>query len=307
MATVSKTFAFAADAETLTDQAVSGVAFAFESTDGNPAGCVTFTFGTKNTTAIERARGSGTTWETFGVPAGATVNTARVVSYSRKVAANAKLNSHSHAIRIVGIPDLASEALPTATGGWLVGGGIAAAQTVAGTSTDSALLEIEYTVSTSAGGGGASTDARFDQIAIEIDYTESAPSYTGSGGVAFSAALAGSGSATSPGISGPGGVTFPFALAGSGEFTPAPVAGSGAVAFSFAVAGSGSLAAPAFTGTGAVAFGVALSGSGSFTPAAISGSGGVAFGFSASGSSLDDIGPWITHGVIHYTRPLNHW
>lgn len=166
MATVQRTFAFAADAEGMVDQAVSGVAFAFEGADGNPAGSVKFTFGSKGSTATERGATSGLTWQDYGVPAGATVNSVRVVSYSRKVAVNSKLSAHSHLIRVGGY-QCASESLPTATGGWLVGGGIAAA----GAPLSGADLEIEYTVTTLGGGGSASVDARFDQIVVEVDYS----------------------------------------------------------------------------------------------------------------------------------------
>lgn len=189
MPLVQKTFAFASDAEGLVDQSGGGqnAIFAWEGTDGNPAGSIKWTQATKQVTVSGPARqGTGITWQTWGVPANATVNTVRVVSYSRKVAANTKLTSHDHRIRIVdpttftfvhGANNLASETLPTAVGGWLAGGGIATAQTVGSTwkpASSGVALEHHYGVVTSGGGGGAAVDARFDQIVIEIDYTEGA-------------------------------------------------------------------------------------------------------------------------------------
>lgn len=181
MATVQRTLSFGTDAEGLADQAVSAVAFAYEGADGNPAGSVKFTYGVKGATASEQARTSGTTWASlFGIPSDATVNTVRVVSYQRKVAGVAKLSSHSIILRIVDGAgatiggDLASETLPTATSGWLAGGGIAVAQTVGQVASSTARLGMQYTVTTLGGGGTAATDARFDNVVYEIDYTEAA-------------------------------------------------------------------------------------------------------------------------------------
>lgn len=327
MPTVQKTFAFAADAEGLTDQAVSGVAFAFLSSDGNPAGCVRFTQGTKSVTHTERAKTAALAWTDYGVPSGATVNTVRVVSYSRKVAAVTKLSSHSHVIRVGGA-SLATETLPTATGAWLSGGGIAAASAPADPQ-----LEIEYTVTTSGGGGGASVDARFDQIVVEVDYTEGAAPISGSGGVSFGFSTSGSGTVTAPSYTGSGGVAFGFSTSGSGSFVPAPVIGSGGVSFGFTTSGSGTSGSPGVAGSGGVSFGFATSGSGTYTPPAVSGSGGVAFGFTTSGSGSVGTashtgsggvvfgfstsgsgvhappfgsGPWISHGTVHLGHPPKH-
>lgn len=258
MALVTKTFAFATDSETLADLALlTTITFAFEGADGNPSGSVKFTSGTKSlASAVEKGRGVGTTWETFGVPAGATVNTVRVVSYERKIVAVAKLSSHSHILRFVNGSgatiggDLASEALPTATGAWLAGTGIAAAQTVAQASNATALFEIQYTLSTLGGGGAANIDTRVDQVLVEIDYTAAGVTHQGA------ATPTGVGS-----VAAPGAVTYAgaAALAGTGSTASTATLQLGGAA---ALAGAGSItttalltlgAAASITGTAAVA------------------------------------------------------
>lgn len=176
MAVIQRTFAFASGAEGLVDQALlTSITFAFEGADGSPAGCVKFTCATKNlTNVVEAAATSGLTWESYGVPAGATVNTVRVVSWQRKLATNGKLSAHSLVVKVGGL-SLVSETLPTAAGAWLAGAGIAAAQSVAGPSSGAADLRLEYTLTMLGGGGTAALDQRVDQIVVEVDYTEAAP------------------------------------------------------------------------------------------------------------------------------------
>ena len=249
MATVQRTFSFATNAEGLTDQAVSAIAFAWDGADGNPAGCVKFTQGTKNVTQSERATTSGLTWASYGVPAGATVNTARVVSFWRKVAANTKLTSHTLAIRAAGL-GLAADTLPTVVGGWLAGGGIAAAQSAAGaTASATAELELQYDITTSGGGGSAAVDARIDQVVLEIDYTaavadtklvgSSAGASTTSGVVTTQIALAGSSAGTSSAV---GSLTVPLLLAGS---SAGASTASGALTTAIALRAAGTGAATA--------------------------------------------------------------
>ena len=201
MAVVQKTFAFATDLEGLVDQDGAGTSavLAHEPADGNPSGSAKYTQGTKNTTVTDTAMqaAASQTWETWGVPAGATVNSVRVVSASRKVAAVSKLNSHSWTVNVYNdagtalTANLLSEALPTAVGGWLAAGGLAAAQSVSQASSTNVRFGFAYTVSTSSGGGSASVDARFDEIVLEIDYTEASPpiSHSESWTLSFASAM----------------------------------------------------------------------------------------------------------------------
>lgn len=183
MATASKTWAFASDAEGLTDQGVgAAVAFAANTGDGNPAGSVAFTCANKAVTQTERARKS-TTGDTFaslfGIGAGDTISAVRITGLSDKVAAVAKLSSHSVTVRLVDdagstIATLLSARNPGNTTTAWVAVGAQTSQSISKTGADGCRLEIEYTVTTSGGSGSASTDYRIDQIAVEVTYTVAA-------------------------------------------------------------------------------------------------------------------------------------
>ena len=185
MPTVTKTFSFLTDAEGLADQAVSGVVFAHEAGDGNPLGSVKFTQATKSFTHTERARRNttGETWETWGVPAGNIVTAVQITSRAEKTASVTKLTSHSISMRVVdsaGVSvhpagDLVAAVNPgttvdtlwqTITTGTVQRAVDAAKQA---SSTD-VRLELEYSVTTGAGGGGAAVDQRFDQIVLTITH-----------------------------------------------------------------------------------------------------------------------------------------
>ncbi len=89
MSTVDYTLAFLADAESLVDQGGSLIAFAWLSSDGDPAnGCVKFTLASGNGSPLsEKARRNSITltWEDMGVPMGATVTHVEQVAGKRKV------------------------------------------------------------------------------------------------------------------------------------------------------------------------------------------------------------------------------
>lgn len=189
MATVQKTFSFLNDAEGLVDMASSAsVVFSHHSSDGNPLGCVQFTQTAKNAIEVEGAQqGISQSWETWGVPFGATVNTVRVVSAKYKIAGNTKLDAHEWRIYVVDVNGahvtdsgarLLDAILPTTLSGWVDATGMIAAQTVKADRqayNSVVRLTIGYTVDTGTGGGSAAVDARFDEIVLEIDYTESGP------------------------------------------------------------------------------------------------------------------------------------
>lgn len=210
MAVVQKTFAFGANLEGLADQVTGGTTatLSHNTADGSPTiGSLQWYQGTKNTTSADKARGAidGTvTWETWGVPANATVNSVRVVSVQRRMTTVSKMSSHDHKIRVVGsdgltvhgATDLLSESLPITTGAWTTCGGIAAAQTVSSTrnaSNTAVAIEWDYNTVTSGGGGAANETQLFDTLVIEINYTEAAgTNYTSSqaGSLSFTSAMA---------------------------------------------------------------------------------------------------------------------
>ena len=84
-ATVVKTWNFASTTEGLADAGNSAtLSFAAETSTGNPTNSVKFSYNTKNASATEYARNASTgeTWETWGVPAGATVTSIQFTAWS---------------------------------------------------------------------------------------------------------------------------------------------------------------------------------------------------------------------------------
>jgi hypothetical protein len=94
---IAKEFTFDSTAEGMTDDGQSGIVFAYLGTDGSPAGCVQFTQSAEGTTQLEQAAhpGSTHTWESWGVPTGATVSKVGRASGELKLAANTKLTGHT--------------------------------------------------------------------------------------------------------------------------------------------------------------------------------------------------------------------
>lgn len=185
MPSVTKTWTFASGAEGLADAGNSAVTFAAQAGDGNPADSVKFTQGTKSVTHTEFARRAttGETWETWGVPAGATVTDVQVTAWSERLVSNTKLSSHSIKARIIdsggasvhAAGDLLDVALGTTTdASWQAGaaGTQRAVDSAKQASTTDVRLELEYGVTTSGGGGSANVDQRFDQIELTITYSE---------------------------------------------------------------------------------------------------------------------------------------
>lgn len=183
--TGTKTWAFAADAEGLTDAGnAANLTFAAHAGDGNPADSVKFTTPTKGQTMTEFARRSGTgeTWETWGIPSGATVTDVQITAWNEKLRANTKLSSHSVKARIIGsggssvhsAGDLLDASLGTAIdSSWQSGAAGTSRAVDAGNqaSTTDVRLELEYTVVTSGGGGSANVDQGFDQIQLTVTYS----------------------------------------------------------------------------------------------------------------------------------------
>lgn len=151
------------------------------------------------------------------------------------------------------------------------------------------------------GNSNTAVTAYLDYVKVTVDYTDPAPSFTGSGGVSFGFSEAGSGTVGLPASTGTGAVAFGFALSGTGGFQPAPVTGSGSVTFGFGLSGSGTVTAPTFTGTGDVAFGFASSGSGSASVPQYAGSGDVTFAFGVEGSGSAEVPTFSGDGGVAFS------
>ena len=83
-ATVVKTWNFASSTEGLADAGNDAIlTFAAETSTGSPTNSVNFSESSKNTTKTEFARNpsTGETWETWGVPSGATVTSIQFTSW----------------------------------------------------------------------------------------------------------------------------------------------------------------------------------------------------------------------------------
>jgi len=91
LASVTKTFSWAADAEGFVDGGNSAeMTASFEPADGNPAGCAKFAAASSGSGTTERFQGpeGGTTWEAWGVPANSEVLIAQVPQLQFRRAAN---------------------------------------------------------------------------------------------------------------------------------------------------------------------------------------------------------------------------
>jgi len=188
-ATVVKTWTFTGNAEGLADAANStSVSFAHDATDN----AVKFTTTTKNlSNEVEfgRKAATGETWETWGLPTNATVTDVQITAWQEELVANTKLTSHSLKARIIdsggstvhSAGDMLNVTLGTTIDPSYQAGAAGTSRAVdAGSQASSTdvRLELEYTVTTSGGGGTASVDQRFDTIELTITYTPPTPSLT---------------------------------------------------------------------------------------------------------------------------------
>lgn len=185
MATVTRTWAFAADAEGLEAQLASGIAVAFVD-NGSPAGSLGFNQIQKSAVETELARrtATGETWEDWGVPAGAVVTHVQITGYDERLATATKLTSHSLKARVVDsagasvhsageLLDLALDTdVEVAWQTGQAGGSQRAVDSAKQASNTDVRLELEWAVTTSGGGGNANVDQRLDNIALQITYEE---------------------------------------------------------------------------------------------------------------------------------------
>ena len=182
----TKTWVFASDTEGLADAGNhANVSFAHEAGDGNPSGAAEFSTSTKALSAateFARKASTGDTWETWGVPAGATVTQVQVTAWDEKLTANTKLTSHTLKARVIGsgggtvhsAGDLLDVAMGTTVdASWQAGAAGTARAVDAGSqaaSTD-VRLELQWVVTTSGGGGSADVQQDLDNIELTITYT----------------------------------------------------------------------------------------------------------------------------------------
>lgn len=185
MATVDKTWAFATDNEGLVDSGNSAfITAAYDPTDGTPStGCMGFTSTRKNmSNVVEWAIKAATTdtWETWGVPSGATVTQVQCTAWYEKLASATGITGNSFIIRVVNASgntvhsagDLISASPGTsADASWQTGssGTARAVDASYQASTTSVRLMLRQTFSS--GAGTVSIDQRYDNITIQITYT----------------------------------------------------------------------------------------------------------------------------------------
>lgn len=177
MPTVDKTWVFASDNEGLADVGVGAWTINHD-TAGNPGGSLEFGADALNGTFTEKARrpSTGETWETWGVPAGATVTDVQVISWEYRTYA-ITVTSYAFTMRILdsaavsvhSAGDLASLTL-TLNGVWnAVGAGTSRAVDAGKqASTTDVRLEVEGTVVT---GGAKNPDVGIDNVLLRITYT----------------------------------------------------------------------------------------------------------------------------------------
>lgn len=180
MATVTKTFTFLADAEGYVATAATGVTLAYNSTVGNPAGSLSASTANKNVVAAPSYWEWSGTWESLGVPVGATVTAARLTSASTICAARS-----AHATTTdFGPYELRDSAAAligtlwagrTATGAetaWVVTPAQALVTVPNHASSTSVRIRLADTIAT--GGGGGAPDVRLhdDEVSIEVTYSD---------------------------------------------------------------------------------------------------------------------------------------
>lgn len=184
MATVTKTWSFASDVMGMTAIGSSSIPFGWVN-DGNPAGAVKFTSTLKAQTNVNQTAevlNPTDTWETWGVPAGATVTSLAITAWQSRLVANSRLSAANFQVNVInfsGTPvhtagPLISATLPiTPTATTYSAGAAGSAVAVDATyqpSSTPVSLQLSYTETTT-NQTGVSVDYRFDEITLAITYT----------------------------------------------------------------------------------------------------------------------------------------
>lgn len=178
MATVDKTWVFAADNEGLADVGDSAITLAHD-TAGNPGGSLEFLGAATGTTERARKAATGETWETWGVPAGSTVTDVQVISWDKRhwggaVTQTLKMRVvDSAAASVHSAGDLVNAALGSGVdGAWAPQGAGTSRAVDAGkqASTTDVRLEVQCDISAAS----SSFDLGIDNILLRITYTTGA-------------------------------------------------------------------------------------------------------------------------------------
>lgn len=190
MATVVKTWVFAADTEGLVDVGDdASLASNWAAADGNPVGDLEWQSSTSGT-RTERARraATGQTWETWGVPAGATVTDVQVTAWDYLTWALTNVSAMRLRFRVVGsggatvhsAGELVDDTtLRTADGGIPHAGAAGSSRAVDGgsqASTTDVRFEVEFGFT---GSNPSAVDFEQDNIALTITYTTGAAAPVG--------------------------------------------------------------------------------------------------------------------------------
>jgi hypothetical protein len=182
VATVVKTWVFAADSEGLVDVGDSTtLAATWSSADGNPAGSLEWqTFSGSTTSERSRRSSTGQTWQTWGVPAGATVTSVQVTAWDYLVWSMSGVSAIRLRFRIVDTSGAtvhsAGELVDDTTthsadGGTVHAGAVGTSRAVDAGSQAAATdvrFEIEFNVTAS---GTPNVDYEQDNIQLTITYT----------------------------------------------------------------------------------------------------------------------------------------
>lgn len=176
MSTVDKTWVFAADNEGLADVGDSAVTVAHD-TAGNPGGSLEFLGAASGTVERARRAATGQSWETWGVPSGATVTSVQVISWDKRKY-NAGGAAPTITMRVVGsggstvhtAGDIASAAFSNAQDGAWSSQGAGTSRAVDGgsqASTTDVRLEVQLNLNTI----DAVFDLGIDNILLRMTYT----------------------------------------------------------------------------------------------------------------------------------------
>lgn len=176
MATVNKTWDFAADNQGLADAGVGSIVVQHD-TGGNPGGSLEFVGGATGTTERAVKATTGETWETWLVPAGAIVTDVQITAIDYRVWANPNARTITLGARVVGsggstvhtAGDLLAQAMSGAA--WnTVSGPSRAVDAGSQPSNTDVRLELQYTTNVADG----NVDVGVDNITLTITYTPAA-------------------------------------------------------------------------------------------------------------------------------------
>lgn len=180
MSAINRVFAFAADAEALSDAGASAtLAFGYEASDGSPAsGCVKWT-GTLSAPETEHGtQAVGDTWETWGVPAGAIVDTLTITLHTHTAAADSTADIQLSARVLSGGLAVCSsdpfDATIPDTFGWEPRYGTTR-EVLSSYQTSDTPVALQLSATIEMGDPSSAIDFRVDHVNVMMEYTEVTP------------------------------------------------------------------------------------------------------------------------------------